>query len=79
MMFIRGDVDWGTPPSSVGEQMFRTLKCRHVPTVIVHFPGESHEPSRSGQPWHGVEWFDHILGWFDKWLQGIPNPEYDMP
>jgi len=28
----------------------------------VHFPGESHEPSRSGQPWHRVEWFDHILG-----------------
>jgi dipeptidyl aminopeptidase/acylaminoacyl peptidase len=79
MMFILGDVDWRTPPGSGGEQMFRALKYRHIPTVMVHFPGESHELSRSGQPWHRVERLDHIVGWFDKWLQGIPNPEYNMP
>jgi len=79
MMFILGDVDWRTPPASGGEQMFRALKYRHIPSVMVHFPGESHELSRSGQPWHRVERLDHIVGWFDKWLQGIPNPEYDMP
>jgi dipeptidyl aminopeptidase/acylaminoacyl peptidase len=79
MMFILGDVDWRTPPQSGGEQMFRALKYRHIPTVMVHFPGESHELSRSGQPWHRVERLDHIVGWFDKWLMGIPNPEYDMP
>jgi hypothetical protein len=45
----------------------------------VHFPGESHELSRSGQPWHRVERLDHIVGWFDDWLMGIPNPEYAMP
>jgi len=79
MMFILGDVDWRTPPQSGGEQMFRALKYRHVPTVMVHFPGESHELSRSGQPWHRVERLDHIVGWFDQWLMGIPNPEYQMP
>jgi len=79
MMFILGDVDWRTPPGSGGEQMFRALKFMHKPTVMVHFPGESHELSRSGQPWHRVERLDHIVGWFDKWLMGIPNPEYDMP
>jgi len=79
MMFILGDVDWRTPPSSGGEQMFRALKYMHKPTVMVHFPGESHELSRSGQPWHRVERLDHIVGWFDKWLMGIPNPEYSMP
>jgi hypothetical protein len=26
-----------------------------------------------------VERLDHIVGWFDKWLMGIPNPEYNMP
>jgi dipeptidyl aminopeptidase/acylaminoacyl peptidase len=79
MMFILGDVDWRTPPGSGGEQMFRALKYMHKPTVMVHFPGESHELSRSGQPWHRVERLDHIVGWFDKWLEGIPNPEYNMP
>lgn len=79
MMFILGDVDWRTPPGSGGEQMFRALKFMHKPTVMVHFPGESHELSRSGQPWHRVERLDHLVGWFDKWLQGIPNLEYNMP
>jgi len=79
MMFILGDVDWRTPPGSGGEQMFRALKYMHRPTVMVHFPGESHELSRSGQPWHRVERLDHIVGWFDEWLMGIPNPEYNMP
>jgi dipeptidyl aminopeptidase/acylaminoacyl peptidase len=79
MMFILGDVDWRTPPGSGGEQMFRALKYMHRPTVMVHFPGESHELSRSGQPWHRVERLDNIVGWFDKWLMGIPNPEYNMP
>jgi len=79
MMFILGDADWRTPPGSGGEQMFRALKYMHRPTVMVHFPGESHELSRSGQPWHRVERLDHIVGWFDKWLMGIPNPAYNMP
>ena len=79
MMFILGNVDWRTPPGSGGEQMFRALKYMHRPTVMVHFPGESHELSRSGQPWHRVERLDHIVGWFDKWLMGISSPAYDMP
>ena len=79
MMFILGDVDYRTPPGSGGEQMFRALKYMHKPTVMVHFPGESHELSRSGQPWHRVERLDTSWRWFDKWLMGIPNPEYNMP
>ena len=65
--------------ASGGEQMFRALKFMHKPTVMVRFPGESHELSRSGQPWHRVERLDNIVGWFDKWLMGIPNPEFNMP
>ncbi|HZD30992.1 MAG TPA: S9 family peptidase [Candidatus Angelobacter sp.] len=79
MMFILGDVDWRTPPQSGGEQMFRALKFMHKPTVMVHFPGESHELSRSGQPWHRIERLDNIVGWFDKYLMGMSKPEYDMP
>jgi dipeptidyl aminopeptidase/acylaminoacyl peptidase len=78
MMFILGDADYRTPPSAGGEEMFRALKFRKIPTVMVRFPNESHELSRSGQPWHRVERLQNIVGWFDHWLMGIPKSEYDV-
>ena len=78
MMFVLGESDTRTPPGAGGEEMFRALKFRKVPTVMVKFPGESHELSRSGQPWHRVERLEHIVGWFDKWLMGATKPEYDV-
>src|SRR5207244_9798280 len=66
------------PSGAGGEEMFRALKFLKVPTVMVKFPGESHELSRSGQPWHRVERLEHIVGWFDKWLTGATKPEYDV-
>jgi dipeptidyl aminopeptidase/acylaminoacyl peptidase len=58
--------------------MFRALKYRKIPTVMVRFPGETHELSRSGAPWHRVERLQHIVGWFDKYLQGRPIHTYDV-
>ena len=78
MMFILGEADYRTPPGAGGEQMFRALKFRKIPTVMVRFPNESHELSRSGQPWHRVERMEHIVGWFDHWLMGTPKPEYEI-
>jgi dipeptidyl aminopeptidase/acylaminoacyl peptidase len=78
MMFILGESDYRTPPGAGGEQMFRALKFRKIPTVMVRFPNESHELSRSGQPWHRVERLQHIVGWFDHWLMGVPKPEYEV-
>ncbi|PWT79947.1 MAG: S9 family peptidase, partial [Acidobacteria bacterium] len=78
MMFILGEADYRTPPGAGGEQMFRVLKFRKIPTAMVRFPNESHELSRSGQPWHRVERLQHIVGWFDHWLMGAPKPEYDV-
>ena len=77
LMLILGETDWRTPTGAGGEQMFRALKYRKIPTVMVRFPNESHELSRSGQPWHRIERLQHIVGWFDKWLMGIPKPEYE--
>ncbi|MEO8727609.1 MAG: prolyl oligopeptidase family serine peptidase, partial [Acidobacteriaceae bacterium] len=79
MMFILGDADYRTPPTSGGEQMFRALKFMRIPSVMVRFPRESHELSRSGEPWHRVERLDHITGWFDKWLMAESKPEYNQP
>ncbi|MGI9087894.1 MAG: S9 family peptidase [Chthoniobacterales bacterium] len=77
-MFILGETDSRTPPGAGGEEMFRALKFRKIPTVMVKFPNETHELSRSGQPWHRVERLQHIVGWFDHWLMGVAKPEYEV-
>ena len=50
LMLIDGDSDHRTPPAAGGEAMFRALKYRKVPVVMVRFPDEGHELSRSGAP-----------------------------
>lgn len=77
LMLILGEADWRTPPMAGGEMMFRALKYLHRPAVMVRFPDESHELSRSGKPWHRVERLQHIVGWFDKWLLGQGGEQYD--
>ena len=77
LMLIEGEADWRTPPMAGGEMMFRALKYRRIPTVMVRFPDESHELSRSGKPWHRVERLQYIVGWFDQWLMGQKNPVYE--
>jgi dipeptidyl aminopeptidase/acylaminoacyl peptidase len=78
MMFILGDADYRTPPTSGGEQFFRALKYKCIPTVMVRFPRESHELSRSGEPWHRVERLENIVDWFDLYLLHQPEPQYDI-
>ena len=77
LMFILGDEDWRTPPAAGGEQLFRALKYLKRPTVMVRFPGENHELSRSGKPWHRVERLQHIVRWFDRYLMDKPTDIYD--
>jgi dipeptidyl aminopeptidase/acylaminoacyl peptidase len=77
LMLIEGEADYRTPPAAGGEAMFRALKLLQKPVVMVRFPGESHELSRSGKPWHRIERLQHIVNWFDKYLQGRPMPQYD--
>jgi dipeptidyl aminopeptidase/acylaminoacyl peptidase len=78
LMFIEGEADYRTPPGAGGEAMFRALKYLRKPTAMVRFPDESHELSRSGKPWHRVERLQHILNWFDKYLQGKSIKLYDV-
>ena len=78
MMFILGDADYRTPPGSGGEVFFRALKYKKIPTVMIRFPRESHELSRSGEPWHRVERLDNIINWFDGFLQGKCEPQYQI-
>jgi dipeptidyl aminopeptidase/acylaminoacyl peptidase len=77
LMVIHSEEDWRTPIAQ-GEAMFRALKHLGKPTVMVRFPGESHELSRSGAPSRRVENQQHIRRWFDHWLMGKPAPEYEV-
>jgi dipeptidyl aminopeptidase/acylaminoacyl peptidase len=78
ILFVLGESDSRTPPDSGGEQLFRALKYLKRPTAMVMFPRETHELSRSGEPWHRVERLDYIVGWFDEWLMGVPHHEFDV-
>jgi hypothetical protein len=75
---IYGESDYRTPQDSGGEQLFRALKYMKRPTAMVVFPRETHELSRSGEPWHRIERLEHIVGWFDKWMMGVPHSEFDI-
>jgi dipeptidyl aminopeptidase/acylaminoacyl peptidase len=77
-LFVLGESDYRTPQDSGGEQLFRALKFLKRPTAMVVFPRETHELSRSGEPWHRIERLDHIVDWFDKWIMDVPHPEYDV-
>jgi dipeptidyl aminopeptidase/acylaminoacyl peptidase len=78
MMFILGDADYRTPPGSGGEQFYRALKYKKIPTVMVRFPRESHELSRSGEPWHRIERLENIVNWFDHYLMGMCETQYEI-
>ncbi len=77
-MFVLGEADYRTPADSGGEQLFRALKFLKRPTAMVMFPRETHELSRSGEPWHRVERLENIVGWFDKWMMVVAHPEFDV-
>jgi len=77
LMVIHSEEDWRTPIHE-GEAMFRALKQQNKTAVMVRFPGESHELSRSGTPSRRVQNQHHIRSWFDKYLLGSPVTEYDV-
>lgn len=56
-------------PLEQGQRLFARLKRNGVPTRLLVFPGEGHELSRSGQPRHRVQRFEHILAWWDEHLR----------
>jgi dipeptidyl aminopeptidase/acylaminoacyl peptidase len=78
LMVIHSEEDWRCPIGQ-GETMFRGLQQQGKTAVMVRFPGESHELSRSGAPSHRVQNQQHIRRWFDHWLMGKPAPEYGLP
>ncbi|MBF4995196.1 S9 family peptidase [Arthrobacter gandavensis] len=61
-------------PVEQAQRYYTALKLRGVPTELLLFPGENHELSRAGTPWHRRQRFEHILNWWAKWLPTPANP-----
>jgi dipeptidyl aminopeptidase/acylaminoacyl peptidase len=76
LMIVHSEEDWRTPIGQ-GEAMFRALKQQKKTAVMVRFPGENHELSRSGTPSRRIQRLQHYHKWFDKWLLGRPIKDYD--
>jgi dipeptidyl aminopeptidase/acylaminoacyl peptidase len=55
-------------PIGEAEQLFAALKMLDREVVLVRFPDENHELSRSGKPRHRLERFRIILDWFARHL-----------
>ena len=47
---------------------YTALKAAGVDTELLVFPGENHELSRSGTPWHRRQRFEAILAWWGRHL-----------
>jgi dipeptidyl aminopeptidase/acylaminoacyl peptidase len=76
LMIIHSEDDWRAPIAQ-GEAMFRALKQLRKTVVMVRFPGENHELSRSGTPSRRIQRLQHYPTWFDKWLMGKSIKDYD--
>lgn len=67
-MVAHSEADWRCPIEQ-GHRQFVALKRAGVDASLLVFPGEGHELSRSGKPWHRVQRFEHVLAW---WAQHLP-------
>ena len=55
-------------PIEHAQRYYRALWAQGVEAELLIFPGEDHELSRSGTPWHRRVRFEHLLRWWDRHL-----------
>ncbi|MGA4506905.1 S9 family peptidase [Propionibacteriaceae bacterium G1746] len=53
-------------------QYYTLLRAEGVESELLVFPGENHELSRSGTPWHRRQRFEAILDWWQRHLPVEP-------
>ncbi|TCL87508.1 dipeptidyl aminopeptidase/acylaminoacyl peptidase [Curtobacterium sp. PhB142] len=72
-MVAHSEADWRCPIEQ-GQRQFVALRRAGVDASFLVFPGEGHELSRSGTPWHRVQRFEHVLAW---WAEHLPVTPVD--
>jgi dipeptidyl aminopeptidase/acylaminoacyl peptidase len=65
-LVMGGDADWNCPIVN-GEQLYQSLKWLGVPTLLVVYPGESHEFVR---PSFIKDYYERYLFWFGLYVKG---------
>lgn len=55
-------------PLAQALRYYTELKLAGVEAELLVFPGENHELSRSGRPWHRKQRFEAILEWWRRYL-----------
>ena len=55
-------------PMEQAEQLYTALVYLGVPVRFVRFPEEGHNLSRSGQPQRRINRINHMISWFDHYL-----------
>ena len=77
LMLIHSEQDLRCPMEQA-EEFFVALKKTGKTVVLVRFPDENHELSRSGGPKHRIERLEYIVSWFDRHLRPVVA-DYDPP
>lgn len=67
MLIVHSERDFRCPLEQA-QRLFALLRRNEVPSRLLIFPGEGHELSRSGQPRHRLQRFEHILDWWGEHL-----------
>ena len=67
VLIIHSEEDYRCPIEQ-GEQLFVALKKLRKETVMIRFPEENHELSRSGKPRHRIERLEYVMKWFKEHL-----------
>lgn len=67
LLILHSEDDYRCPMEQA-EQLYTALKKRKQEVRFIRFPGESHDLSRTGKPWHRVYRLKKILEWFKNHL-----------
>lgn len=70
LLMIHSERDFRTPIEQA-EQFYTALKYQGRNVRFVRFLTETHELSRSGDPWHRVIRLECIQNWFQKYLKPV--------
>jgi len=76
LLILHSEMDLRCPMPEA-EQLFAALKKLRREVVLVRFPGESHDLSRTGRPAHRLERLRWIVKWFADHL-GQPAPAREV-
>ncbi len=64
LMIIHSENDYRVAISQA-EELFAALKIQDKEAILIRYPNDGHELSRSGEPLHVVDRLERMLKWFD--------------